>query len=214
MTELASPRLLPRHLDLSRLFGGCIDVSHWNGDVDWQQVAKNASIVFIKATQGHIFVDPKFVEYLIGAKRAGMMVVPYHFIDLSAPAEQAQHFLETIAPTGLKAVMLDWEMINGQQDRAPVKAVEQIADAVGSTLGRTPLMYHGLYDVSSAKINSLPWHVPKYGPEPVNVPFLFWQNTRQATIPGIHGLVDHDYFNGSYAELVSWFHDGTLPARS
>ncbi|MFN3444021.1 MAG: glycoside hydrolase family 25 protein, partial [Rhizobium rosettiformans] len=50
-----------------------IDVSKWNGDVDWRQVKKSGvSFVFIKATEGKDRIDPRFREYWEGAKAAGI----------------------------------------------------------------------------------------------------------------------------------------------
>jgi GH25 family lysozyme M1 (1,4-beta-N-acetylmuramidase) len=58
-----------------------IDVSHWDGKIDWAQV-KNAGVGFayIKATEGTNFVDSQFAHNLAGAKDVGLPFGLYHFL--------------------------------------------------------------------------------------------------------------------------------------
>ena len=78
-------------------FDGVIDVSHHNGAIDWPAVAgAGIALVFVKATQGARFVDPTFERNRTAAAAAGVLVVPYHFIDGTDPEQQAEHFI-TIA---------------------------------------------------------------------------------------------------------------------
>ena len=64
------------------VFDGVIDVSHHNGAIDWPAVASaGIALAFIKATQGVAFVDPAFERNRSGAIKAGVLAVPYHFID-------------------------------------------------------------------------------------------------------------------------------------
>ncbi len=57
-----------------------IDVSHWQGNINWSQV-KNSGIefAFTKATEGVNFTDSKFHTNMAGATAAGVLVGPYHF---------------------------------------------------------------------------------------------------------------------------------------
>src|SRR5687768_5676263 len=67
------PRLL-----MARVQG--IDVSHWQGNMNWA-TAYNVGdrFAFIKATQGTTIVDPQFVNNRTAAKNAGLLVGFYHF---------------------------------------------------------------------------------------------------------------------------------------
>src|SRR6266568_7684809 len=74
---------------------GVVDVSHHNGAIDWPAVAgARIALAFIKATQGVGFVDPAFESNRNAAVNAGILVVPYHFLDTADPDEQAGHFLD------------------------------------------------------------------------------------------------------------------------
>lgn len=57
-----------------------IDVSHWQGNINWTQV-KNSGIdfAFTKATEGVNFVDSKYHANMQGATAAGVLIGPYHF---------------------------------------------------------------------------------------------------------------------------------------
>ena len=61
-----------------------IDVSQWQGDVDWAAVASTpVRYVIMRATIGNKpskarFVDPKYAEYLAGATANGLVVGAYH----------------------------------------------------------------------------------------------------------------------------------------
>ena len=57
-----------------------IDVSHWQGNINWTQV-KNSGIefAFTKATEGVNFVDSKYHANVAGANAAGVLVGMYHF---------------------------------------------------------------------------------------------------------------------------------------
>src|SRR5262249_19644402 len=58
-----------------------IDVSYWQGDIDWEKVRDaGVSFTYIKATEGGDRIDPKFLENWEGAKRAGIARGAYHFI--------------------------------------------------------------------------------------------------------------------------------------
>lgn len=59
-----------------------IDVSHWNGAIDWPKVAASGiSFTYIKATQNS--VDRRFIENVRGAKASSLLIGAYHYLDES-----------------------------------------------------------------------------------------------------------------------------------
>lgn len=57
-----------------------IDVSHYNGNIDWQQVAAaGKTFAFIKATEGTKYQDNQFLINVQGARDANILVGAYHF---------------------------------------------------------------------------------------------------------------------------------------
>ena len=84
-----------------------IDVSNWQGDIDWARVAGEGGRVFAiaKATEGTGFVDATFTRNMSQGRAAGMMMGAYHFarpgaaptLEADALAE-ARHFIKTLHP--------------------------------------------------------------------------------------------------------------------
>jgi len=58
-----------------------IDVSHYQRDIDWKQIARNPKIkfVFIKATEGKDFKDKYFQENWKNASESGLYKGAYHY---------------------------------------------------------------------------------------------------------------------------------------
>ena len=78
-----------------------IDVSKWNGNIDWTSV-KNSGIdyVIIRAGYGTSTVDPQFENYIQGASNAGLKVGVYWFSYATSPENakiEAQSCLNTIS---------------------------------------------------------------------------------------------------------------------
>ncbi len=75
-----------------------IDVSHYQGTIDWQKVAQaGIRFVFVKATQGITVVDPQFQTNWQEAKAAGLLRGAYHFFEPDDdPGQQAQNLLTAL----------------------------------------------------------------------------------------------------------------------
>src|SRR5579863_9805862 len=126
-------------------FDGVIDVSHHNGAIDWPAVAgAGIALAFIKATQGAGFVDPAFARNRSAAQSAGILVVPYHFLDISDPDQQAEQFLAATDLMAGQPAMLDWETA------ATIPVVVAIGRAVAACAGRDPVAYYGFAQFAAA----------------------------------------------------------------
>ena len=91
-----------------------IDVSHYQGNIDWKEVSKDASIkfVYIKATEGSTYIDPKFDNNIMGAIKQGLNVGVYHYFSTkSSPEKQFKHFKSVVSKYKFTLVpMLDIEI--------------------------------------------------------------------------------------------------------
>src|SRR5579863_6264399 len=141
------------------VFDGVIDVSHHNGAIDWPAVAGAGIILaFIKATQGTGFVDPAFARNRGAAAKAGVLIVPYHFIDTADADAQAAHFLDVTDLAAGDAAMLDWE------SAAPAGVVATLGQAVADCAGRAPIAYYGFAQLAEpdAALSRWPLMLPEY----------------------------------------------------
>lgn len=81
-----------------------IDVSHYDGRVNWELVpSQGVAFVYVKATQGAAGYDGKFAENWSALARLNghprLWRGPYHFLSADANAvEQAQNFLKVAGP--------------------------------------------------------------------------------------------------------------------
>ena len=72
-----------------------VDVSHWQGDLDWLSLSTVYDFAFIKATQGTWLTDEKLLDNVAGARAAKMEHGLYHFLDPCEPGrEQYDYFMD------------------------------------------------------------------------------------------------------------------------
>lgn len=218
------------------VFDGVIDVSHHNGAIDWPAVAgAGIALAFIKATQGAGFVDPAFERNRGGAVKAGVLVVPYHFIDTGDPGPQAEHFLDVTDLAEGQPAMIDWE------SGATAPSVVAFGLAVADSAGRDPVAYYGFAQLRQANtdLSGWPLMLPEYprgnatgrygtlvlrpprlppgrasGWDAGERPYDFHQYTPAGRVDGISGPVDRSVWVGTAADLTAWFATGALPAAS
>jgi lysozyme len=129
-----------------------IDVSHYQGQIDWTQVRTDAALrlVSAKATEGVRDVDPMFEANWAAMRAAGFPYrFAYHFVTPDPPDAQAQHFAQavgTLQPG--EGVMLDIEWVNSATkppSELETALVAELLAAVKEHTGRTPLRYMGEY---------------------------------------------------------------------
>ena len=83
---------------LDVVFG--IDVSHWQGELDWRRIWQEAfRFCGIKATEGPYpnrkrYTDPYYTINVRRSKEAGFVRFPYHFLVNAPIREQVAHFLD------------------------------------------------------------------------------------------------------------------------
>lgn len=75
-----------------------VDVSHWQGDMDWFKCQEaGATLAYIKATEGREWIDPRYFDNWNNAKQTNLKLGAYHYLLNGESSEaQAHHFLHTI----------------------------------------------------------------------------------------------------------------------
>jgi len=76
-----------------------IDISHHQGAIDWQALARQPNVRFaiMKATEGGDHRDTRFTENWKAAKDAGIVRGAYHFFTFCRPGrEQARNLMEMV----------------------------------------------------------------------------------------------------------------------
>lgn len=92
----SSPQALAASPQLAATQTPGLDVSHWQGSVNWKSVAsKGAKFAYVKATEGSSYKDPKFAANYNGSYKAGLIRGAYHYArpDTSSGKTQANYFV-------------------------------------------------------------------------------------------------------------------------
>lgn len=199
-----------------------IDVSHWQGIIDWRKVQTSGKVfVYIKASQGVSGIDSQFVQNARGAKAAGMLVGVYHFITASSQneaREEAQHFVNVMKKVGDAAWFdlppaLDYEDNPKGISTAQINTVAQAFMVELTRLtGRKPILYTGNAFASNfnAALGVYDLWVARYSETrvPDNRPawskWTFWQYSDSGRVPGITGNVDLNEFSGTAEQLRAY----------
>ncbi|MEW6059368.1 MAG: GH25 family lysozyme, partial [Actinomycetota bacterium] len=195
-----------------------IDVSHWQNEIDWTQVAASGvRFVFMKATEGRTFDDPNYASYRAGAVGAGLTMTAYHFArpDLGEndAVIEADHFVD-VAQIGSGNIVpvLDLEKTGGLDTTNLIDWTFAWLERVTARTGVKPMIYSGPYfwrtnmgdTTAFADAGYREW-LPHWGVSSPSVPannwgghgWTFWQWTSCSAVPGISGCVDADWFNGT-----------------
>ena len=202
-----------------------IDVSHWQGAIDWSAVAGDGvTFAFIKATEGGDYTDPRFAANWAGAQRAGVLRGAYHFFRPQTDAmAQAAHFLRAVPFTrGDLPPVLDVEVTDGRSMEAVAAGVRTWLQEVERATGRRPIVYTRASFWTAqmgTQFGGYPLWVAHYGVSQPNIPagwggWAFWQHSDAGRVAGITGGVDLNWFNGGRAELESFATTGQLPAAA
>ena len=202
-----------------------IDVSHWQGNIDWNAVAADGiEFAYMKAIEGTYYTDPSFDSNYPESYYAGLVRGAYHFANPadSSGAAQARFFVNNgggWSPDGQTLPgVLDIEYnpygptCYGLTDGQMINWVGDFISTYEAMTGRYPVIYTttnwwstctgnyaGFWDVS-------PLWVANWGSDPYPLPngapyWTFWQYTAEGSVNGVAGNVDRDLFNGSYDRL-------------
>jgi len=189
-----------------------IDVSRWQKQIDWAKVSEaGVKFAFIKATDG-LVADPMAKTNCDGAAAAGVPFGLYHFWrPTDEAAAQATNFLNVMAalpPTNLFALDIE---TGGLPEEKQAQALAWLAEVAPAPTGtRRTLVY---VSPSYAQINltdpawlEYPLWVAHYteNPKPNTVKWptwMFWQRQANAVVPGVPGVVDIDWYNGSLEDF-------------
>lgn len=195
-----------------------IDVSHWQGTINWASVAAaGKAFAVIKATESTTYVDPDYSTNHTNARANGIRTGAYHFAQPSATSGDAKAEADWFVAhmnlqTGDLNPALDLEQSNGLSVSALQSWVKTWLDEVYAKTGMRPMIYTspsfwstymgGTASIANAGYTVL-W-VAHWGVTSPTVPgsnwggrgWTFWQYTSSGTVPGISGRVDLDRYNG------------------
>ena len=200
------------YINLNPLEKG-IDVSKWNGSINWQSV-KNSGVdyVIIRAGYGNSTVDSQFKNYIEGAINAGLKVGVYWFSYATSAAQaklEAQMCLNTISPYKKSInypVFFDFEYESVSYARKNgVTITKSLGTQIANSFLNTVKSQGYISDIYTNKdfsshyfsddlLNSNNLWVAQYSSNNTfGRPFSMWQYSEKGSVPGIKGAVDLNY---------------------
>lgn len=187
-----------------------IDVSVWQGRIDWDQV-KESGVEFVMIrvggrglSEGLIYNDDNAQEYYEGATAAGLKVGAYFFsqsVTVEEAVEEAEFVLNAVKSWDVQMPLVyDWEYMGEDVRTADTdsRTLTDMAKAFCDTIeaaGYEPMIYFGrsqsMEMMNLEELTDYRFWLAMYStimdyPYKINM----WQYTDQGTVPGIEGNVD------------------------
>ena len=185
-----------------------IDVSKWNGSINWSNVASSGvSYAIIRcgyrgSSTGALITDPKFTSNISGASQAGLKVGVYFFtqaVNEAEAVEEASMVLSQVSKYKLSyPIFLDVESSHGRADGIDAGTRTAVVKAFCATIansGYTAGVYANKTWLSSkmdaGALGSYKIWLAQYAATPnYSGHYNLWQYTSKGSVNGISGKVD------------------------
>jgi len=210
LSDVRNIRVLENHK--GKVVG--IDVSEFQGKVDWEEVEildekYPVQFVFIRATAGNDRVDRQFKKNWEGAKENKIMRGAYHYYRPNENSiEQADLFIKTVKlQKGDLPPVLDIEKLPKNQSLDSLKkGLKRWLTKVEKHYQVRPIIYSGeryYADFLKEEFSEYLFWIANYNfyREKIEDDWLFWQFTEKASLPGIKHRVDVNIYNGDIEQL-------------
>lgn len=188
-----------------------LDVSAHQGQIYWDFIdAKRWSFVYIKATEGGDFKDPRFQENWKNSRQSALKRGAYHFFTFCKPgSEQAQNFIDSVpVETGTLPPVVDLEF-GGNCSKRPEKAemlreIQTYLDQLETHYQQKPMLYvtrsFAQAYMTGGVLSEYPLWVRDILKKPEGLkgrPWTIWQYSNRGHMDALKGRVDLNAFEGS-----------------
>lgn len=198
-----------------------VDVSHWEGEINWQLAAPTIGFAYYKCTDGVRFVDSQFSHNQQGCIDAGLAHAPYHYYQpMLDPRAQAEHFIKT-AGNSYKKYIVDLEAT--ERVEGITQKLHAFLERVQQLTARKPVIYTSA-GYWNDFIHPKPTWVRDYelivahytlAHQPL-LPigwrnWRIWQFSDYWNFVGCDELADANWFNGNPEQCEAWFGNASKP---
>lgn len=204
-----------------------IDVSKWQGEIDWQAVrADGIHFAWIRVSDGAARPDPTFARNWQEAGRVGIARGAYqYFRPLEDPEEQADLLLAAMGPPDSPRLppVIDVEVSDGVEPRELGRRIDRWAARVFAATGVRPVIYTSAKNWSallagSRRFRGHPLWIAHYDVDCPSTPAAWrrWtihQVSQEAQVSGIATAVDENRFHGTRRALARMARKPTRAAR-
>lgn len=185
-----------------------IDVSEWQGRINYEEVAKSGiKVVYIRASEGTNYVDPYFRENYEQARANGLKTGFYHYVTARTTEEareEARFFVSNIKGTEPDCKLaMDFEVF-GDLSREEINEISKVfLETVEMLSNKECVIYSDASNASDVFDEELArkypiWVADYFVDEPANngkwSSWVGFQYSDRGRINGIDGSVDLDKF--------------------
>lgn len=189
-----------------------VDVSSYQGEIDWESLAEqNISFAFIKATEGSSLIDGCFETNWMNASKTNLRIGAYHFFSFESPGEaQADLFINTVSPVdGMLPPVIDVEYYGGYRSERAINlsAVKSelriLIDRITAAYSIKPIIYtskEGYDTIVGDDEDCDLWIRSVYSEVRADINWTFWQYSNRHILEGYCGkeeFIDLNVFCGT-----------------
>jgi len=193
--------------------GYIIDISKWNGDINWPIAKQYIDFIIARVQDGSNYVDPLYKGYVQAMKQHGIPFGNYafcRFVSENDARIEARDFWNR-GDKSATVWVADVEVKTMNDMRAGTQAfIDELrrlgAQKVGLYVGHHMYAPFGMTNVKSDFV----W-IPRYGGNKPAYPCEIWQYTETGNVPGI-GKCDLNQLIGS--KSLSWFTGEKQPEQA
>jgi lysozyme len=185
-----------------------IDISHHQGDIDWQKVnlykGKPISFIYLKATEGATYQDPRYQEYFSEAMTSNIPLGSYHYFRTSSSVTgQFLNFISNVDRDNQDLVpMVDLEECRQWSSNQFRDSLDKFLHLMEDYYGKKPILYtvNSFYNqYLQHNYKDYMFCIGRYGKNQPNLldgnDWTIWQYTEKGDVEGIEKLVDIDLLN-------------------
>ena len=172
-----------------------IDVSKFQGTINWTKVAKDSTIqfVYVRATEGTSIQDAYYKTNISKAKKAGLLVGSYHVYSSKTTAYQQMANMRKMIKKKEQDLAPVLDIEGHHAGRLNMQRVDKLLELMETEYGVRPVIYTSekVYKehLSGKKYAKYHIFIANYRGYPTTR-FTLWQYTESGHCPGISGNVD------------------------
>lgn len=198
------------HARINSKYKEGIDVSHYQGSIDWDAVADGTPIsyVYLKATEGASLIDNTYERNLAEARRVGLSVGSYHFYRPNVNWEEQFSNMTSVVKMEEQDLVpiIDIEHRGSVSEATFIADLKAFVEKVTEFYGKRPLLYtyHNFYNrYLIGAFSDYHFMIARYRSDSPTLDdgkdYIMWQYTSTGSIPGIHGYVDRSKIMGNFS---------------